>query len=431
MVTPRRVGHAPGRLVVWLAGGAVTLELLVSANLLTWAGIPYVTDGGNLAVKLHPGTLLLLVAACVALVQSGGGWGRHLPLPLVISFAALFTCIVCMVVLTGSSNLIVLLDTFMPAILLAAILAHAAPRHSAKLRLLMQAVLAGNAMLALAEIVAQTTLVPLYLNNAAYHPLNADFRPTALFDHPLTGSAMMMMGLAIAPRGRMGLAYRLLLWAALVAFGGRTALAVTLAAIGLRWAVMQARLVAARDRAAIPGIMLAAAALLAACALGGVAAWAGLGERLVGHLYWDSSAQVRVAQWQILDRLEPAQWLFGTPRPVLLDELNALRLDSGVEVIENFWLLMFVSLGALGFPIFLVMLGALCLWCWQRTDASGRILLFSILLVSSTSNSLGRKSTILVCLVAAICCLPAQARRRRGRHSPSAAYPHIPGALRA
>jgi hypothetical protein len=423
--------HLPGRLALCLAGAAVCLELLVSANLLTWAGIPYVTDGGNFLLIFHPGTMLLAAAAACAFARGWGAWLQSLPAELLVFFTALSTCIISIVLLTGPGNLIVLLDTFMPAGLLAVVLAYARPATILRLRRVMQILLAGNACLALLEMAAQSTLVPLYLNDAAYHPLVEDFRPTALFDHPLTGSVMMMMGLAIAPRGRVGVAYRLLLWAALIAFGGRTALGVTVAAMGLRWAFAQAKLVAARDPNALPGMLLAAGGILAAGILGGIAIWAGLGDRLVGHLYWDSSAQVRVAQWQILDRLEPAQWLFGTPRDVLLGDLNALRLDSGVEVIENFWLLMFVSLGAVGFPVFLAMLGALCLWCWRRTEADGRILLVSILLVASTSNSLGRKSTILVCLVATMCCLPAKARRMRVARRQTLACLPVLGALHA
>jgi hypothetical protein len=85
--------------------------------------------------------------------------------------------------------------------------------------------------------------------------------------------------------------------------------------------------------------------------------------------------------------------------------LNRLWLDYGVEVIENFWLLMFVSLGFAGFLIFLVGFFSLLCWCWARSGLRGRVLLVAVVAVASTSNSLGRKSTLLVGLVAAISCV--------------------------
>ncbi len=404
----------PGACAVWLATAAIAAELCVSANLLTWAGVPYVTDGGALPLKLHPGTSLLVAATAAALAQGGTAWLQRAGTQLWLFTAAVAGCLISLALLSGTSNLIVLLDTFLPAGLAAAVLGSASDAARQRLRSMMQLLLALNAALALAEMAAQATLVPLYLNGNAYHPLTADFRPTALFDHPLTGALMTMIGLALAPRGRLaGIAYRCLLGAALLAFGGRTALAVTLATAAVLGFRRGARLVLSRHRRAGWAMLAAAGAALVGVGLGAAALAAGLGDRLAGHLYWDASAQVRLAQWEILGQLDTAQLLFGTPREALLADLNALRLATGVEVIENFWLLMAVSLGAIGFPLFLAGLGALCAWCWQRTDLQGRALLIGTLLVASSSNSLGRKSTVLVCLVAALVCLPR--RRAAGR----------------
>ena len=405
---------SPGRLAVGLATSAVGLELCVSANLLTWAGIPYVTDGGALAFKFHPGTDLLVAAAGAALAGGQLGWLRRLPGTLWVFFGAVGFCLACVVLLTGTSNMIVLLDTFLPAGLLAAVLDRAGPAGLRALRRVMQLLLAANAVLALAEMATQATLVPLYLNDAAYQPHAEDFRPTALFDHPLTGALMMMMALALAPgRGRsttaglVRLAYQGLIWAGLIVFGGRMALGVCVLTAGLGQAWRGLRLVLARDPRAGTTLVTAAAGLAGCAVLFAAALAAGMGDRLAGHLYWDDSAQVRLAQWQIVGELDAPQLLFGTPREALLGLLNRLRLGPGVEVIENFWLLMFVSLGAIGFPAFLVALAAVCRWSWQRTAPAGRALLLGALVVASSSNSLGRKSTVLVCLVAATRCAAA------------------------
>lgn len=401
-----------------LAVLAVGLELVVSANLLSALGVPYVTDGGALPLKLHPGTLVLLAAAILAWLRGGTAWLRRIDPLLWLFAAALCGCAVFMLVLTGASNLIVLFDTFLPAGLLAMLLSHAPPRVLRRLRTTMQLVLFGNALLALGEMAAQATLVPLYLDDAVYHAEVVDFRPTALFDHPLTGSMMMMIALAIAPAGRWRWPYLAAVWAALVVFGGRTALGLSLAGVTMAHASGLARRILTRDRTAPLTLMLAAGGLAGAALAAAVAVACGLGGRLSGHLYWDASAQVRLAQWQILGQLDCWQLLFGVPREHLLAELNVLTLGSGVHVIENFWLLMFVSLGAVGFPLFLLMFASLGLWCWRVSAGRGRMLLLGIVLAASSSNSLGRKSTLLVCLVAGVAALcPAAGqvlRRARG-----------------
>ncbi len=396
------------------AVAAVCAELCISANLLTWAGVPYVTDGGALPLKFHPGTDLLLAATLASIARGPAGWVETLDPKLLVFFAGIAGCILSVTLLTGPSNLIVLLDTFLPAGLLAAVLGRASPAVLARLRLAMQFLLAANAVLALAERAMQTTLVPLYLNDNAYSPVTEDFRPTALFDHPLTGALMMMMALTLAPAARgWRLAYQALVWAALVAFGGRMALGVTLLTVGAGVAWRGWRLLLARDRRATWTLLAAALGAGGCAALLAVALAAGLGDRLVAHMYWDQSAQVRLAQWQILGQLDLWQALFGTPREDLLHLLNRLRLGTGVEVIENFWLLMFVSLGALAFPLFLAGLGALLAWCWRRTGPAGRALLVGTLVVASSSNSLGRKSTVLVCLVATTACIPGRSVARQ------------------
>jgi len=406
---------------VTLAIMAAGIELCVSANLLTALGIPYVTDGGALPLKIHPGTYLICLAFLLHLL----GWGAWQTLTadklLAAFLAAMLACLIYALFLTGTGNLIVLLDTFLPAGLLAFILARCGPVARHRLRCLMQIGFVANALLALAESSAQRTLVPLYLNDRPFNAVAEEFRPTALYDHPLTGAVMTMLALALVPAGGwLRPAYAALMWAALIAFGGRTAFAVTVtaASAGVVWRGL--RLVLARDRRAVRLLLVATAAFVLGVIGAAVALGAGLGTRLAGHLYWDQSAQVRLAQWQLLGELDGWQLLFGTRRDDLIALLTPLWLGSGVEVIENFWLLMFASLGAAGFPMFAAGLAAFLIWCWRKTEHKGRMLVLSVLVVVSTSNSLGRKSTILVELVAALSCLPRLQMQRRplGRAGP-------------
>jgi hypothetical protein len=259
------------------------------------------------------------------------------------------------------------------------------------------------------------SLVPLYLNAAEYREFGEEFRPTALYDHPLTGGVMTMIGLALLPdrlhfRGPLAA----LLMAAMLAFGGRVAVVATIMSWTAIVLIDLVELLIRRDIRAIYQLVGLSAICLAGPLLFCMALSAGLGSRLAAHLYWDPSAQVRLAQWHLLGQLNWSQLLFGTTRDDLLASLNPLWLDYGVEVIENFWLLMFVTLGAAGFLIFLTGFFSLLCWCWSRTNLRGRVLLLAVVAVASTSNSLGRKSTLLVGLVAGVVCVsirpPAQTR---------------------
>jgi hypothetical protein len=395
-----------------LAVAAVAVEFSVSANLLTWIGVPYVTEGGPLPMKIHPGTYLLYLAFAVKVGSQDrpnttvwifiGGDSK-----LTLYFSCLSACLVYMALTTGAGNVVVLLDTFLPAGMLACIVRDASCEELQLLRRVFQIGVCANGVIALCEAATHATLMPLYVNGGEYHAIDGEFRPTALYDHPLTGGVMTLMGLAQAPRASFRrILYLALASAALIAFGGRVAVATALISAVFMAGVTFVTRVLQRDHMALRLLVYYGLLVSACVGMTAVACEAGFGERLLRHLYWDPSAQVRLAQWSLLSELTESQMLFGTAREDLLALLAPMWLQSGVEVIENFWLLMLVNLGVVGFPIFLLGFLTLLAWCWQRTGLHGRLLLLCVLSVVSTSNSLGRKSTLLVGLVAAIACLP-------------------------
>lgn len=390
---------------------ALAIEFCISANLLTWLGVPYVSEGGMLPLKIHPGTYVLVAAFLVYCT------GQERPnrfvwacvgqdTSLAVYLIALLACLLYAVLTTGKGNLAVLLDTFLPAGLAAVVLQTASPLELRALRTLLQCGIVLNGVIALGEAAAHASLVPLYLNSSEYQAPVEEFRPTALYDHPLTGGVMTMIGLALPPRRIWHRAlYICILLGAMMAFGGRVATA----AVAVSWLFLVVldltMLVLRRDERAAQLCIsyLGSVLILSVCAAAALSA--GLGTRLARHLYWDPSAQVRLAQWNLIGELAPAQIVFGADRKDLIALLDPLWLDYGVEVIENFWLLMFASLGLVGFLIFLSGFLSLLFWCWKRANLRGRVLLVTVVLVASSSNSLGRKSTLLVGLVSAITCL--------------------------
>ncbi len=383
---------------------SVLVELSIGANLLTWIGSRYVADGGTLAEKLHPGTYLAYVAALLALAGPRGGMGLLWRQRELAAFLlCIIGCIGLAAIFTGTSNLIVLFDNFLPAGCLGLALAEAPPPARARLKLLLQLGIFANAMLALGEFAAGSHLLPLYLNGVAATELAEDFRPIALYDHPLTGATATLIGFFVAPSARWPLRralYLLGLAAGLVAFGGRAALAAGL--LACLWLAAGTARTAWATRRPLSGWTLARAATLLGLLgiFAAVALDAGFAGRIAHHGVWDASAQSRLLQWQILSWLDTRQILFGAARPDLLAHLEMLRLASGIDVIENFALLMFATLGVIGFPLFLFGLWWLLLWCWRRSGPPGRLLVVCFLLAISASNSLGRKSTLLLLFTA-------------------------------
>lgn len=395
------------RLSANLACLALAADFILGGRVLAALGIPYADEGGSLIVKLHPGTYLSACAMAARLAAGGNPlhsiWQLSWRQPsLALYIGAIMYCCVHEMMLTGSGGLVMLLDTFLPAGMIGVALSGITMAESARLVAILRALLLINAALALGEVATHSHVIDIV--DPAAEP-NAEFRPVALYDHPLTGAAATMMGVGLGPCARRApvgsLVYAICMFAALLAFGGRVALALAvLAALG-HYACRFVRRAAASCLAAAD-LALPIAAAAAALPLAWMAAANGLADRLMAHLYWDPSAQTRVEEFRLLALLRPEQILFGTGRIEMTALLEPMRLAYGVDAIENFWLVMFLILGALGFPAFILGMAALLHWLWRCTDAAGRAMTICLLLAASSSNSLGHKSPLLVMLVGAV-----------------------------
>ena len=383
------------------------VEFTVSANLLTDTGSSYVSDGGNILAKVHPGSYLAILSGLCRLAEYLS-WRQCPPLlrfgnaPLGVFIGGIVFCCAYALACSGAGGVIALVDTFLPAGMLALALSDATWRRLSQLRRLTQTLLIANAVLALGEMVVQGHLVAVSLSGG---DTAAEFRPTGLYDHPLTGAAVTMMGVFLRPdlarAPFWSLCYSSLMMAALLAFGERTPLVLAVIALLCCYAgTFAAKMVRGTLRWGDAAPILFASSI---CSLGAVAVAAGgISSRLGAHLYWDASAQVRMYEFGIIPLLTPAEFLFGCRRDDLLALIEKLRLSAGVGALENFWLVMLVTLGLFCFPVFLIALAGLLTWLWRRTDCRGRMMIVTLITAASASNSLGRKSTLLVMLVASV-----------------------------
>ena len=407
---------------------AVAIDFTISGTLLTDVGSSYVSEGGSLLAKIHPGSYLAMISGILrCLDQPHGGVGIRRRLErngfILIFIAGMTFCCLYALVCTGFGGLIALIDSFLPAGMLALALSDMRLELWRRLRYILQILLAINASLAVIEAITQWHLIPIVLSGGQ---AEAEFRAAALYDHPLTGAAATMIGLFLRPDlGRhpiLGTSYLTLMGAALLSFGERTPLALALMAmlacyIGAMQRKILRRSLQWQDFALIVTVSAATLALAA------VALISGLGSRVTDHLYWDASAQVRFAQFGILKSLTLSEIIFGCRRADLLALIEPMRLSDGVEVLENFWLVMFATLGAVCFPIFVVSLLSLLWSLWRVSRLEGRIMIVSLMLTASASNSLGRKSTLLAMLVACVASTLVQAKQGSARMRHAAAVP--------
>lgn len=439
-----RVVAAPrmGRVAVGLAGAAVVVNLLVSGNLLAAVGIPYAADGGSFVVKLHPGTYLAVLSVVAMAwrrpVATAAGLMADARVPL-LYLASLAGCCGFALAGTGRVHLVVFLENFMPAGLLALVLGRAGERALRRLGLVVLAVLVLGVVVSVGETLAQRHLVPIVLAGREELEPAAEFRGAGLYDHPLTGAMLTAAGLFLAGSEGIGRGWRVVLSAVfgvgLVAFGGRTAL--VLAAVvfaGWRGAGMLGRLV----RRALRRSDLAAAACAVSVVPAGLAlllTQTGVGARLVTHLYWDDSAKVRNVQWHLLPMMDPGEKLFGMTLARQELALHQLSLTWRIGAVENFWLLIYLYLGAAGFALFVAGFVAFLGWAFRRASLPGRLMLGVVMLAASTSNSLGHKANLLTVLVpmalaSAALRRPAAASRRAGAVTGAAGGGGRPGGCR-
>jgi hypothetical protein len=410
-----------GRLVWVLASIAVIVALTVSGNLLTDLGSAYITEGGMALEKIHPASYLMIIAGVlqfgcdiVSRATRTQTYARHRA--LIIYIGGIVFCMVYSLLFSGTGGIIALLDTYLPAGVAAFVLSTTTKARRERLGLIITLLCTANAALAIAEVDCQTNLVPI--GPELLGP-GSEFRPTALYDHPLTGAAATVLGLLLTAKLRwpnvLIILCRTVLLVGLVCFGERAPLVIGLGTLIFAVLVTTGEQIIHRRPCYRRVAVFVRTALFVSIAITLVLLY-GFSDRLAVHSYWDDSAQIRLSQFHVLAWLTPAQLIFGCAREDFIALLEPLRLAYRVGVIENFWLVMLTSLGLLGFPVFVLSLWALLRYLWRSSDGSGRLMIVVLIATASTSNSLGRKSPLLMMLVASVVAasVPGYVRHERG-----------------
>ncbi len=380
---------------------AIALALFTLSGGVLWHfGVNYTGLTGSPIDKIHPATyacVLTLMWRCavsgnpVAYLARVGG-----ARPATVLLAAVALALFVQVVLTGQHNMAGTIDSYLlPSMLVLLFVDIDAPTRR-RLEILMHGVLIVNAALGLVEFAIHDQFFPFRLDGK---PFVNETRSAALQGHPLESATVTALytlalicgaGRALGPRLRAGVI--VLEFAALIAFGGRSAIIVTLALGGAAIARALHRGLR-RGRVSLPGLAAGVLfALAGAVAVAGLSAGGFFDAILTRFASDGGSAQARVAMFDLFGRLQWRDFITGPDTSYV----DSLRLTLGLEWgIENPIVYFVLYHGAL---FTLLMIAAIALFVAEvvRGLGPGKAMpVLAFLMLINTYEGIASKSLVL------------------------------------
>lgn len=397
---------------------AVFLLFTVSGGLLWLLGYNYEGLQGSALTKIHPSTYLLVLVFAWRSCTFGNPVGyvvnvtNRRPATALLAVTAIVLLIV--VIVRQRPGMAGMIDTFVAPALFVLVLSEDDERTFARLQVVIHALMTANALLALFEFASKTLVFPYRFDGAVF--VN-DPRSTALQGHPLSNATVTTIYVLSLLSGSRALPAPLRLalvglqFCALVAFGGRSAMVLTVllgSAYMLTRGVAQLRTGRVNLLAAALVIMLAALLPLAIVLAGYYGFFDALLERFVSD---NGSANARVQMFDLFSRLELRDIIVGPD----IDLLESTRRISGLEQgIENPIIRMTLYQGAFftllmffGFALFMHEVARRChpgIW----------LPMLGWLLIINTSESLASKTTLMTKFVVIALALYRPARGMAG-----------------
>lgn len=376
---------------------AFVTAFVISSMTLTVFGVMYDAPGGSFLQKLHPATYLSLAALIVDAAARPDPLRYVANLPNRFPGAAFFVVnwilIVAYASLFQHAPATPLIDSFFCALAALVLYDELNEGERAALRMLLHLVMFANACLGVAEFAGHFRLTPFV---AGGRLIPGDYRSTALFGHPLLNAGstglyalMLFFGGDRALKAPLRAVLFFVQCAALLAFGGRTALVLTGAVV----AIGSLRAVADLLRGRSFDMRWALAATLAApIIVGGLATISlrgGLDPLLERFTNDYGSAETRVVVFELFDAFPLQDILFGPDADRLASLQNTLGIEYGIE---NPWLGLIFQYGALMTLVFLLGFFALLYELWRRTKSYGALMVILFLVQASSSASISVKS---------------------------------------
>ncbi|ESY89917.1 VpsF family polysaccharide biosynthesis protein [Mesorhizobium australicum] len=401
-------GQAPtaprtGNSVDWVTGyglvAVVALLFSISGGMLWLVGYNYDGLTGNPATKIHPSTYLLVLMFAWRACTFGNPVGYMLTIadrrPASALLAVMSIMLLVVVIIRQRPGMAGMIDTFVAAALLVMMLAEADEKTFARMQTVVHAVMTVNALLALFEFATKTLVFPYRLDGEVF--MN-DLRSTALQGHPLSNATITSIYVLALLSGSKSLSMPLRLGliglqcAALVVFGGRSAMVTTIALGGI-YLLFSGVAYLRRGRISLPGaalaVMLASLLPVVVVMLFSYGFFDALLERFVSD---SGSANARVEMFELFKHFEPRDLIVGPD----IDLIESLRRINGLEQgIENPIIRLLLYQGAFftlllffGFVLFMHEVARRChpgIW----------LTMLGWLILLNTSESLASKTTLM------------------------------------
>ena len=311
----------------------------MSSGVLWNLGINYNGVTGSIPSKIHPATYLsaLTIGFLLLARRNPASFVVGLPTrqPGTLAFLLATLLLAAYIVFDGRKGIATIFDTYLLAIMIALIASELRPPDFARVEKLIHVLLACNALLGLFEYAIDQRLIPFRFDGVT---LEWDKRSNGLLGHPLENAQMTGLYIMVLLSGggaNMPAALRpaavLLQLAALVPFGGRTALLLTLAMTAL-WCVPRIVRVLRGARMPLPAF--------AALAVGLPLLIIGIGLFSVGGFFDviidrfvddDGSARARVRMLEMLGQLSWREIFIGADNDYVESLRRSHGLESGIE----------------------------------------------------------------------------------------------------
>ena len=317
----------------------VVLLFAVSSGLLWTLGINYNGITGAMASKIHPATYLTILTFTVLIIARRNPASffvqfitRH---PGALAFLLATLLLGAYIVLDGRKGITTVFDTYLLAVMVALLIAELDEHEFVRVEKLIHILLAANAALALVEYAIDYRFFPFRFEGLAFE---WDKRSTALLGHPLENAqATGLYIMALLAGGGVNMPRMLRPWAillqlaAMVPFGGRTALLLTIV-MGSLWAIPRILGVLRGQRTSL--LAFAAIALLVPMLAGmvGLAAANGFFDVMLDRFADDGgSAQSRMEMFDVLGQLSGRELLVGANSDFIDSMRRATGLEWGIE----------------------------------------------------------------------------------------------------
>lgn len=395
-----------------LCAFGLLLRLLLSAPTLQLLGSPYGDADGSGLAKIHPGNFFIYASFFVLLMQNHSPIGQLVRMArqqtAYLSLFFLYLILIAYWIFRGPKGVGVMLDQHLVMPMAVLVLCYAP-------RLWLGRILYGfvffatlNSLIGLGEAATHSRILPY--DSSWEVTKQSYFRASALMGHPLANAAFTSCGLFVVLAIRLPILFKIFLvtamLASLIGFGGRSSLGLCVIGLACLGIVAVYQKMRRGSLSVLQLISLILACLLVPLLCGGLlygVLHSSVGERLMAYSsLQDESAEVRLRSWQVFDYTTTPELIFGIDGDRVLQIGDHLGLINPTSDIENPWILIFLFLGGILFPLWLANL----LW-FMRSLLKGAspALVMAVLdyfLIASTSNSFARKDPVFIFLPALI-----------------------------